>query len=97
MYVKYKTLLYSDFKITMKLFIFIKDLKYMSNTNQSYKELIEDEDDPKQLSDTLKSRCKYIVVPLEYHFYPLKSIYIIFFLIFERNERKCLPRSAKKL
>ena len=30
----------------------------MSNTNQSFKELIEDEDDPKQLLENLKSKNK---------------------------------------
>ena len=67
----------------------------MCDAYETFEELIEDEDDPKQLLENLKSKCtKSIVVPLEYHFYPLKSIYIIFFLIFERNERKCLPRST---
>jgi DNA-directed RNA polymerase subunit N (RpoN/RPB10) len=47
----------------------MKDLKYICNTYQSFKELIEKEDDPKQLLETLKSkRIKYIFVPLEYHF-----------------------------
>ena len=58
MYVKFKIQFYTDYSKTMKLFIFIKDLKHMSNTNQSFKELIEDEDDPKQLLENLKSKNK---------------------------------------
>jgi len=50
----------------MKLFIFIKDWKYMCKTNQSFEGLIKEEDDPKQLLENLKSKSiKSIVVPLE--------------------------------
>ena len=53
----------------MKQFIFVKDLKSMCDTYQSFEELIKEKDDPKQLLGTLKSkRIKYIFVPLEYHF-----------------------------
>ena len=38
----------------------------MCNTYQSFKELIEEEDDPKQLLENFKSKMiKYVVVPLE--------------------------------
>ncbi len=48
----------------MKQFIF-KDLKTMCNTYEKFEELIEDEDDPKQLLETFKSKSiKYIIVTL---------------------------------
>ena len=64
----------------------------MCHTYESFQEQIEEEYDPKQLLENLKSKSiKFIVVPLEYHrfpilligisfIYPLKSIYIIIFL-----------------
>ena len=67
---------YSDFKKTMRKFLFIKDLKYISYTSfeeiiESLEELIEEKDDPKR---NVESKIiKLIVVPLEYHFCPLKS------------------------
>ena len=48
----------------MKQFIF-KDLKTMCNTYETFEKLIEDEDDPKQLLETFKSKSiKYIIVTL---------------------------------
>ena len=53
----------------MKQFIFIKDLKYMCNTCQSFEEPVEEKYYPKQLLKTLESKSiKSIVVPMEYHF-----------------------------
>jgi len=65
----------------MKQFIFVKDLKSMCDTYQSFEEL-EEKDDPRTLLDnlesksktiesnskTLESNIKTIVVPMEYHF-----------------------------
>ena len=51
----------------------------MCNTYETFEELIEDEDDPKQLLETFKSKSiKYIVVPLDtigFQWYPLKYLY----------------------
>jgi len=58
----------------------MKDLKSMCDTYKSFEELIEEKDDPRHLLDTLESKSiKSIVVPLEYYFYPLESIYVINF------------------
>jgi hypothetical protein len=80
------------------------------HTYESFQEQIEEEYDPKQLLENLKSKSiKFIVVPLEYHrfpilfigipfIYPLKSIYIIIFLKkLERFKRICLRRSKNNL
>jgi len=61
----------------MRKFLFIKDLEYISYTSfqeliESLEELIEEKDDPK-LSFLESKIIKLIVIPLEYHFCPLKS------------------------
>ena len=79
-------------------FFFEKDFKYMCDAYETFEELSENEDDPKQLLENLKSKStKSIVVPLEYHFYLLKSIYIKICLIFERYKRICFSRSSNSL
>ena len=73
---------YSDFKKTMRKFLFIKDVMHPGLNKISYtsfqelieslEELIEEKDDPK-LSFLESKIIKLIVVPLEYHFCQLKS------------------------
>ena len=51
--------------ISWNFLFFIKDLKTMCNTYETFEELIEDEDDPKQLLETFKSKSiKYIIITL---------------------------------